>query len=167
MTQYLNSDPEGSSRSMETSVQERSPDQDIGKKRSPEQATSSETHLAIRVSLMPRDTNPNGTIFGGVILSHLDIAGGIEAHKHSPQRFVTVAMKEVVFHEPVFVGDVVSFYARTLRVGRTSVTVKVEVFAERYRKKHEKVKVTEAEVTYVCVDDNRKPVPIRGYRVSS
>jgi acyl-CoA thioesterase YciA len=71
-------------------------------------------------------------------------------------------MKEVVFHEPVFVGDVVSFYARTLRVGRTSVTVKAEVFAERYRKKHERVKVTEAEVTYVCVDDNRRPIPVRG-----
>ncbi|MBZ5536587.1 MAG: acyl-CoA thioesterase [Acidobacteriia bacterium] len=111
---------------------------------------------------MPRDTNPSGTIFGGVILSYLDTAGGIEAHKHAPQRFVTVAMKEVVFHEPVFVGDVVSFYARTLRVGRTSVTVKVEVFAERYRKKHEKVRVTEAEVTYVCVDDNWRPIPVRG-----
>lgn len=111
---------------------------------------------------MPRDTNHYGTIFGGVILSHIDIAGGIEAHKHAPRSFVTVAMKEVAFHEPVYTGDVVSFYTRTLSVGRTSVTVKVEVFAERYLKKHSCVKVTEAEVTYVCVDKNRRPVPIRG-----
>lgn len=122
---------------------------------------SDDTHLAIRISLMPRDTNQHGTIFGGVILGHLDLAGGIEAHKHSPRSFVTVAMKEVVFHEPVYVGDVVSFYARTLRVGRTSVTVRVEVYSERYRKKHERVKVTEAEITYVCVDDDRRPIPIR------
>ena len=147
---------------METPVDNKSMDQEQGRPKSAGGSPSSEDDLAIRVSLMPRDTNPNGTIFGGVILSYLDIAGGIEAHKHAPQRFVTVAMKEVVFHEPVFVGDVVSFYARTLRVGRTSVTVKVEVFAERYRKKHEKVRVTEAEVTYVCVDDNRRPIPIRG-----
>ncbi|MDD5544490.1 MAG: acyl-CoA thioesterase [Acidobacteriia bacterium] len=117
--------------------------------------------LAIRVSLMPRDTNHYGTIFGGVILSYIDLAGGIEAHKQAPHSFVTVALKEVVFHEPVYVGDVVSFYARTIRKGRTSVTVKVVVMAERYRRKQERVKVTEAEVVYVCVDDNRKPIPIR------
>ncbi len=143
-------------------MEEKSLDQDSEMKGSVEDSTLRETHLAIRVSLMPRDTNPNGTIFGGVILSYVDLAGGIEAHKHALQRFVTVAMKEVVFHQPVFVGDVVSFYARTVRVGRTSVTVKVEVFADRYRKEHEKVKVTEAELTYVCVDDNRRPIPIRG-----
>jgi acyl-CoA thioesterase YciA len=125
-------------------------------------AASTDDRLAIRVSLMPRDTNHYGTIFGGVILSHIDIAGGIEAHKHADHSFVTVAMKEVVFHEPVYVGDLVSFYTRTLRVGRTSVTIKVEVFAERYRRSHVRVKVTEAEVTYVCVDDNRQPVPLRG-----
>ncbi len=143
-------------------MEEKSLDQDSEMKGSVEDSTLRETHLAIRVSLMPRDTNPNGTIFGGVILSYVDLAGGIEAHKHALQRFVTVAMKEVVFHQPVFVGDVVSFYARTVRVGRTSVTVKVEVFADRYRKEHEKVKVTEAELTYVCVDENRRPIPIRG-----
>jgi acyl-CoA thioesterase YciA len=154
--------PAGHSRSVETPLEEKSLDQDSEMKGSVEDSTLRETHLAIRVSLMPRDTNPNGTIFGGVILSYVDLAGGIEAHKHALQRFVTVAMKEVVFHQPVFVGDVVSFYARTVRVGRTSVTVKVEVFADRYRKEHEKVKVTEAELTYVCVDDNRRPIPIRG-----
>lgn len=118
-------------------------------------------NLAIRVSLMPRDTNHFGTIFGGVILSYIDIAGGIEAHKQSPHSFVTIAMKEVVFHQPVYTGDVVSFYTRVLRVGRTSVTIKVEVCAERYKRKHVRVKVTEAEVTYVCVDDNRRPIPIK------
>lgn len=129
---------------------------------SPETPAFDQDNLAIRVSLMPRDTNHYGTIFGGVILSHIDLAGGIEAHKHAPRSFVTVAMKEVVFHEPVYPGDVVSFYAKTLRVGHTSVTVKVEVIAERYRRKHVRVKVTQAEVTYVCVDDDRKPIPIRG-----
>jgi acyl-CoA thioesterase YciA len=117
--------------------------------------------LAIRITLLPRDTNQYGSIFGGVILSYIDLAGGIEAHKHAPNRFVTVTMKEVVFHEPVFVGDVVSFYTRVLRMGRTSVTIKIEVIAERYRRKHLRAKVTEAEVTYVCVDDQRRPIPIR------
>ncbi len=119
-------------------------------------------NLAIRVSLMPRDTNHYGTIFGGVIMSYIDLAGGIEAHKHAPHSFVTVAMKEVVFHEPVFTGDVVSFYTQVKRFGHTSVTIKVTVIAERYRRKHVRVKVTEAEVTYVCVDDDRRPIPIRG-----
>lgn len=141
-------------------MENKSPDPDHGRPESAEGSPSNEDHLAIRVSLMPRDTNPSGTIFGGVILSYLDTAGGIEAHKHAPQRFVTVAMKEVVFHEPVFVGDVVSFYARTLRVGRISVTAKVKVIAKRYRRKHERVRVTVAEVTYACVDENRRPIPI-------
>ncbi len=122
----------------------------------------SDESLAIRVSLLPRDTNHYGTIFGGVILSYIDTAGGIEAHKHAPHSFVTVAMKEVVFHEPVYTGDVVSFYTQTLRIGRTSVTIKVTVIAERYLRKHLRTKVTEAEVTYVCVDENRRPIPIRG-----
>ena len=113
----------------------------------------------LRVVLLPRDTNAHGTIFGGVILSHLDIAGAIEARKQASNRIVTVAMHEVEFHAPVFVGDVVSYYSRTERVGRTSITVKVEVEAERadgggY------VKVTEAEIVYVAVDDEGKPVPI-------
>ena len=86
---------------------------------------------ALRVTLMPRDTNAFGTIFGGVILSYIDLAGGVEAHKHAGHTFVTVAMREVVFHEPVYVGDLVSFYTRTERVGRTSVTVNVMVEARR------------------------------------
>src|SRR4029079_15975752 len=78
---------------------------------------------AIRVVMMPKDTNALGTIFGGIILSYIDQAGAVEAHRHAPGRLVTVAMREVVFHSPVFVGDLVSFYAETLRLGRTSLTI--------------------------------------------
>ena len=89
---------------------------------------------AIRITLLPRDTNPQGTIFGGIILSYIDIAGAVEAHRRTGvERFVTVAMREVIFHQPVFVGDLVSFYAQTTRVGTTSITVRVVVEASRWR----------------------------------
>ena len=117
---------------------------------------------AIRLSMLPRDTNALGTIFGGIILSYIDQAGAVEAHQHAPGRLVTVAMREVVFHEPVFVGDLVSFYCETLRIGRTSITVKVLVEAQRARARGDAVKVTEAEVVYVNVDDQNRPVPIAG-----
>lgn len=116
--------------------------------------------LAIRVSMLPRDTNPGGTIFGGVILSHLDLAGAIEARKHADRSFVTVAMTGVEFISPVFVGDVVSFYTRTIRVGRTSVTVGVVVEAVRYHDSTATVRVMEAEAVYVAVDAQRRPVPV-------
>jgi acyl-CoA thioesterase YciA len=115
---------------------------------------------AIRVSLMPKDTNALGTIFGGIILSYIDQAGAIEAHRRAPGKLVTVAMREVEFHQPVFVGDVVSFYARTLKVGRTSVGVKVCVEAERRTSPGELVTVTEAEVVYVQVGEDNRPQPI-------
>jgi acyl-CoA thioesterase YciA len=116
---------------------------------------------AIRVILMPKDTNALGTIFGGIILSYIDQAGAVEAHRHAASgRFVTVAMREVVFHHPVFVGDLVSFYTETLRLGRTSVTVKVIVEAERARTRGTSVKVTEAEVVYVHVDEGNRPLPL-------
>ena len=115
---------------------------------------------AIRVSLMPKDTNALGTIFGGIILSYIDQAGAVEAHRSAPGKLVTVAMREVEFHQPVFVGDVVSFYTHTLRVGRTSVTVKVEVEAERRALPRDLVTVTEAEVVYVQVGDDNRPVPL-------
>jgi acyl-CoA thioesterase YciA len=116
---------------------------------------------AIRITLLPRDTNPQGTIFGGIILSYIDIAGAVEAHRHTGiERFVTVAMREVVFHEPVYVGDLVSFYARTIRIGTTSLTVHVVVEAERYGGTSERIKVTEAEVVYVAVDANRRKMKI-------
>src|SRR5918994_5277413 len=87
---------------------------------------------AIRITLLPRDTNSQGTIFGGVILSYIDMAGAIEAHRRTRMpRFVTVAMREVIFHKPVFVGDLVSFYSETVRIGTTSITIRVIVEAER------------------------------------
>ncbi|OPX23790.1 MAG: acyl-CoA thioesterase [Candidatus Latescibacteria bacterium 4484_107] len=116
---------------------------------------------AIRVMMLPRDTNGLGTIFGGIILSYLDLAGEIEARRHGPRRFVTVAMREVIFSAPVYVGDVVSFYARTVRVGRTSVTVQVEVEAERRHMTGEIVGVTKAEVVYVAVDETGKSIPVK------
>ena len=115
---------------------------------------------AIRVILMPKDTNALGTIFGGIILSYIDQAGAVEAHRHVPGRLVTVAMKEVEFHQPVFVGDLVSFFTATERLGRTSVTVKVTVEAVRSGRPLDRVKVTEATLVYVRVDENNCPVPI-------
>ena len=115
---------------------------------------------AIRVMLLPRDTNEAGTIFGGVILSHLDLAAAVECRRHGVRKFVTAAMKEVEFVAPVYVGDLVSFYTSTARVGTTSITVHVDVEAER-RTDGKKVKVTEAEVVYVAVDDSGRPTPVR------
>ncbi|GIW71824.1 MAG: acyl-CoA thioesterase [Planctomycetota bacterium] len=117
--------------------------------------------LATRVILLPRDTNAHGTIFGGVLLSHLDLAGAVEARRHTPHRVVTVAMREVEFHAPVYVGDVVSFYTRLVRVGTTSITVHVEVEAQRADDPAAVVRVTEAEVVYVCVDAQGRKVPAR------
>jgi acyl-CoA thioesterase YciA len=122
--------------------------------------------LAIRVVLLPKDTNALGTIFGGVILSYIDQAGAVEAHRHAAGRIVTVAMREVVFHAPVLVGDLVSFYARTQRLGTTSITVAVEVEAERGRAGGERVKVTEAEVVFVHVDDAGRPTPLEAARTA-
>jgi acyl-CoA thioesterase YciA len=111
---------------------------------------------AIRITLLPRDTNSAGTVFGGVILSYIDMAGAIEAHRRTGMaRFVTVAMREVIFHKPVFVGDLVSFYAETVKVGTTSITIRVIVETERVGASKEQVRVTEAEVVYVAVDENR------------
>jgi acyl-CoA thioesterase YciA len=113
-----------------------------------------------RVLMMPRDTNPGGTIFGGVILSYMDQAGAEEAVCHGARRVVTVAMQEVVFHEPVFVGDLVSFYTELKRVGRTSITVTVNVIAARRWNREETVRVTGAEITYVNVNDSLRPTLI-------
>jgi acyl-CoA thioesterase YciA len=124
---------------------------------------------AIKLLLLPKDTNAFGTIFGGVILSNIDLASAVEARKTAPHRYVTRAMHEVEFHEPVYLGDIVSFYTETVRVGRTSVTVRVSVEAERWgsilepaRAGHgELVKVTEAVVVLVAVNDQGNAVPIR------
>jgi acyl-CoA thioesterase YciA len=128
-------------------------------------------YLAIKVVMMPRDTNPHGTIFGGVVLSYIDQAGAVGATHEirqagwPDQPIVSVAMKSVEFHRPVFVGDMVSFWTRLVRVGNTSITMRVDVDADR---RGEPVHLTEAEVTYVAVDlseGGRRPVPIRGQPV--
>ena len=116
---------------------------------------------AIRLLMMPRDTNAQGTIFGGVILSYIDQAGAIEARRQGLNIMVTVAMDKVVFHYPVFVGDLMSFWCETLRIGTTSITVKVVVEANRYNNPEQKVLVTEAQVVYVNLGQDRKPSPIR------
>ena len=118
---------------------------------------------AIRLTMMPRDTNAHGTVFGGIILSYIDIAGGVESVRHTRHnRFVTVAMKEVIFHQPVFIGDLVSFYAETLRVGKTSISIHVIVEAERFGTPGVVVKVTEAELTFVAIDAKGQKVMIGG-----
>jgi acyl-CoA thioesterase YciA len=118
---------------------------------------------AIKLLLLPKDTNAYGTIFGGVILSNIDLASAVEARKTAPKRYVTKAMHAVEFHQPVFLGDVVNFFTETLRVGRTSVTVKVSVEAERWGAgQGERVKVTEAEVVLVAVDESGRPTPVQG-----
>jgi acyl-CoA thioesterase YciA len=116
---------------------------------------------AIRVVMMPRDANYLGTIFGGVILSSLDVAGAVEAHQHSDRKLVTAAMHEVKFIAPVFVGDLVSFYTETVKTGHTSITVRVTVEARRALAPHGTVRVTQAEVVYVAIDEAGKPVPVR------
>ena len=115
---------------------------------------------AIRVVMMPRDTNAEGTIFGGVILSLIDQAAYVEAIRQAHHRYVTVAMHEVEFHQPVFVGDVLSLYAEATRAGRTSLTIQVRVCARRRHDPDQQIKVTEAEVVFVSVDDSGKPMPI-------
>ena len=116
---------------------------------------------AIRLTMMPRDTNAHGTVFGGIILSYIDVAGGVEAVRHTRHnRFVTVAMKEVIFHEPVFIGDLVSFYAKTLRTGTSSITIHVEVEAERFGNKGQRVRVTSADLIFVAINERREKVII-------
>jgi acyl-CoA thioesterase YciA len=125
--------------------------------------TTPERFPAIRITMLPRDTNAYGTIFGGVILSYIDLAGGIEARRQSPKKFVTKAMREVVFVAPVHLGDLVTFYTRTVRIGNTSICVDVEVEAERLGLggTKETVRVTEAEVVYVAVDETGRPTEIK------
>jgi acyl-CoA thioesterase YciA len=111
----------------------------------------------LRVVPMPADANHAGDIFGGWIMAQVDIAGSIPAARLAQGRVATVAVNSFVFKKPVFVGDVVSFYAEVVRVGRTSITVNVEVYAERRPEREQSVKVTEATLTYVAVDGERRP----------
>ena len=111
----------------------------------------------LRVVPMPADANQHGDIFGGWVMSQVDIAGGVVAARRARGRVATVAVNSFVFKQPVFVGDVVSFYSEITHVGRTSITVDVQVYAERNPGKLIRVKVTEASLTYVAVGPDRRP----------
>ena len=115
----------------------------------------------IRLVPMPADTNAAGDIFGGWIMSQVDIAGSVVAHRAANGRVVTVAVNEFQFHQPVYVGDLVSCYAEVVKTGRTSLTIFVEVFAERSRLEEVCIKVTEATLTYVAIDDQGKPRSVK------
>ena len=123
---------------------------------------SSENQPAIRVVMMPRDTNALGTIFGGIILSYIDQAAFVEARRQCDKSLVTVALHEVKFIAPVYVGDLVSFFTETVKLGRSSITVRVTVDAKRGNPPHDTVRVTQAEVVYVAIDAPGHPVPLRG-----
>jgi acyl-CoA thioesterase YciA len=122
-----------------------------------EYVTLPEEEPALRVVPMPADANYHGDIFGGWIMSQVDIAGSVPASRRARGRIATVAVNSFVFKQPVLIGDLVSFYARITRVGRTSITVDVEVFAQRDPVEQKCVKVTEASLTYVAVGPDRKP----------
>lgn len=111
----------------------------------------------LRMVPMPADTNPNGDIFGGWIMAQVDIAGSLPALHHTKGRVTTVSVNSFVFKQPVSVGDIVSFYAEVVRVGNTSITVNVEVYAERNPEEWKVVKVTEATLTYVAIDGQGRP----------
>ena len=116
--------------------------------------------LVLKVVPMPADVNANGDIFGGWVMAQVDIAGSVLPARVVRGRMATVAVNEFIFKQPVRVGDILSFFARIVRVGKTSITVKVEVYAERYRSQGEYTKVTEAQLTYVAIDDQGKPRPV-------
>jgi acyl-CoA thioesterase YciA len=111
----------------------------------------------LRVVPMPADANVHGDVFGGWIMSQVDIAGSLPAVRRANGRVATIAVNSFLFKQPVMVGDLLSFYAEIVKVGKTSITVNVEVYAERIRLQTETVKVTEATLTYVATDENRKP----------
>lgn len=116
----------------------------------------------IRVIMRPRDLNHQGVVFGGVVLSYIDEAGFVEAKRQAYHRYVTASIGRVDFKAPIHCGDVVSFYARTLKIGRTSITIQVDVYAEYSEENHKHVPVTVAELTYVALDRNGQPIPVLG-----
>ena len=116
--------------------------------------------LVLKVIPMPADTNGNGDIFGGWVMAQVDLAGAVLPARYVRGRMATVAVNQFVFKQPVRVGDILSFYSHVTRIGNTSITVKVEVFAERFKAQGQYVKVTEASLTYVAIDDEGRPTPI-------
>ncbi len=117
----------------------------------------SEEELVLKVIPMPADCNANGDIFGGWVMAQVDLAGSVQPARYTQGRLATVAVNEFVFKQPVRVGDILSFYSKVSRIGRTSITVKVEVYAERIQAQGQHVKVTEATLTYVAIDQNGLP----------
>jgi acyl-CoA thioesterase YciA len=120
----------------------------------------SDEELVLKVIPMPADCNANGDIFGGWVMAQVDLAGSVIPARYAGGRMATVAVNEFIFKQPVRVGDILSFYARISRIGRTSITVQVEVYAENYRTQGRYVKVTEATLTYVAIDEHGKPRPL-------
>jgi len=116
--------------------------------------------LVLKVIPMPADCNANGDIFGGWVMAQCDLAGSVIPARHAKGRMATVAVNEFIFKQPVRLGDILSFHSKLVRIGRTSITVTVEVFAERFQAQGAYIKVTEATFTYVAIDDNGRPRPI-------
>ena len=120
----------------------------------------SDKELVLKVIPMPADCNANGDIFGGWVMAQVDLAGSVLPARIVNGRMATVAVNEFIFKQPVRVGDILSFFASVTRIGRTSITVQVEVFAERFQSQGEYIKVTQANFTYVAIDDNGRPRPL-------
>ena len=120
----------------------------------------SDKELVLKVIPMPADCNANGDIFGGWVMAQVDLAGSVLPARLVNGRMATVAVNEFIFKQPVRVGDILSFYSQLIRVGTTSITVEVEVFAERFRAQGQYVKVTQASLTYVAIDESGKSRPI-------
>jgi acyl-CoA thioesterase YciA len=116
--------------------------------------------LVMKVIPMPADCNANGDIFGGWVMAQVDLAGSVIPARHAGGRMATVAVNEFIFKQPVRVGDILSFFSKLTRIGRTSITVKVEVYAERFSDQGNYVKVTEASLTYVAIDEQGRPRPV-------
>jgi acyl-CoA thioesterase YciA len=116
--------------------------------------------LVMKVIPMPADCNPNGDIFGGWVMAQVDLAGGVIPARYAQGRMATVAVNQFVFKHPVRVGDILSFFSALTRIGRTSITVQVEVYAERFLSQKTYIKVTEASVTYVAIGDDGRPRPL-------
>ncbi len=133
------------------------PSPNTPKSRAPSVQLPTDQELVLKVIPMPGDCNANGDIFGGWVMAHVDLAGSVVPARYAGGRMATVAVNEFVFKHPVRVGDILSFFAKLTRIGRTSITVKVEVFAERYGSQGEYTKVTEASLTYVAIDEAGLP----------
>ena len=128
--------------------------------RTPGAALPTDKELVLKVIPMPADCNANGDIFGGWVMAQVDLAGSVVPARYVDGRMATVAVNEFIFKQPVRVGDILSFFAEVTRIGNTSITVQVEVYAERFRAQGQYVKVTEASLTYVAIDEGGKPRPI-------